>query len=57
MRQAILAKLYVKKLKRLLRYFNGTRTMGITYGRPSLEKANDIKAFSGSKLRATDTTA
>jgi hypothetical protein len=35
MRQTAPTKLPMKQLKRLLRYRNGTRPMGITYGRPS----------------------
>jgi hypothetical protein len=37
---------HMKQLKRLLRYMNGTRPMGIIYGCPSQGKADDIKVFS-----------
>jgi hypothetical protein len=47
--------LHMKQLKRLLRYLNGTRPMGITYGRPSQDNAEDIKVFSYS-VGAADTT-
>jgi hypothetical protein len=46
---------HMKRLKRLLRYLNGTRPMGITYGRPSRHNADDVKVFSDSD-RAADTT-
>jgi hypothetical protein len=32
MRQIASTQLYIKQLKRLLRYLNGTRPVGITYG-------------------------
>jgi hypothetical protein len=48
--------LHMKQLKRLLRYINGTRPMGITYGRPSQDNADDIKAFSDSDWAANLTT-
>jgi hypothetical protein len=35
----------MKQLKRLLRYLNGTRPMGITYDRPSQENGDNIKVF------------
>jgi hypothetical protein len=37
--------LHIKQIKRLLRYLNGTRHMGITYGRPSQDNAEDIKVL------------
>jgi hypothetical protein len=46
----------MKQLKRLLRCLNGTRPMGITYGRPSQDNACDIKVFSNSDLLANTTT-
>jgi hypothetical protein len=49
--------LHMKQLKRLLRYFNGTRPMGITYGRPSQDNAEDIKVFSDSDWAAVTTTS
>jgi hypothetical protein len=39
----------MKQLKRLLHYLNGTRPMGITYGRPSQDNADDIEVFSDSE--------
>ena len=48
--------LHMKQLKRLLRYLNGTRPMGITYGRPSQDNAEDIKVFSDSDWAADTTT-
>jgi hypothetical protein len=45
-RQTAPTQLYIKQLKRLLRNLYGTRPMGITYGRPSEDNANDIKVFS-----------
>jgi hypothetical protein len=45
----------MKHVKRVLRYLNGTRPMGITYGRPSQDSADDIKVFSDSDW-AVDTT-
>jgi hypothetical protein len=55
-RQTAQTQLHMKHhLKRVLRYLNGTRPMGITYGRPSQDNAEDIKVFSDSDW-ATDTT-
>jgi hypothetical protein len=47
-RQTTPTQLHMKQLKRLLRYLNGTRPMGITYGRPSHDNAEDIIVFSNS---------
>jgi hypothetical protein len=47
--------LHMKQLKRWLRYLNGTRPMGVTYGRPSQDNAEDITVFSDSDW-AVDTT-
>jgi hypothetical protein len=44
-RQTAPTQLHMKQLKRLLRYLNGTRPTGITYGRPSQDNAEDIKVF------------
>jgi hypothetical protein len=44
-RQTAPTEMHMKQLKRLLRYLNGTRPMGIIYGRPSHDNANDIKVF------------
>ena len=55
-RQTAPTQLHMKQLKRLLRYLNGTRPMGITYGRPSQDYANDIKVFSDSDWAADTTT-
>jgi hypothetical protein len=46
----------MNQLKRLLRYLNGTRPIGITYGRLSQDNANDIKVFSDSDWAADTTT-
>jgi hypothetical protein len=46
MRQTAPTQLHMKQLKRLLRYLNGTRPMGITYGHPTQDNAVDIKVFS-----------
>jgi hypothetical protein len=46
----------MKQLKRLLRYLNGTKPMGITYGRPSRDNADDIKVFSYLDWAADTTT-
>jgi hypothetical protein len=46
----------VKQLKRLLRYQNGTKPMGITYGRPSQDNEDDIKVLSDSDWAADTTT-
>jgi hypothetical protein len=48
--------LHMKQLVRLLRYLNGTRPMGITYGRPSQDNVDDIKVFSNSDWAANTTT-
>jgi hypothetical protein len=42
-RQTAPTQLHMKQLKCLLRYLNGTRPMGITYGRSSQDNAEDIK--------------
>jgi hypothetical protein len=55
MRQTVPTQLHLKQLKRILRYLNGTRSMGITYGRASQDNAYDIKVVSDSYW-ATDTT-
>jgi hypothetical protein len=55
-RQTAPTQLHMKQLKRLLRYLNGTRPVGITYGRPSQDNANDIKVFSDSDWAADTTT-
>jgi hypothetical protein len=54
-RQTTPTQLHMKMFKRLLRYLNGTRPMGITYGRPSQDNAEDIKVFAYSD-RAVGTT-
>jgi CMP-2-keto-3-deoxyoctulosonic acid synthetase len=46
----------MKELKCLLRYLNGTILMGITYGRPSQDNAEDIKVFTDSDWAADTTT-
>jgi hypothetical protein len=46
----------MKQLKRMLRYPNGTRPMGITYGSPSKDNTNDIMVFSDSNWAADTTT-
>ena len=46
MRHTAPTQLHRKQLKRLLRYLNGTRPMGITYSRPTHDNAIDIKVFS-----------
>jgi hypothetical protein len=43
-------------LKRMLRYFNGTIPMGITYGIQSNGNACDIKVLSNSEGAAGTTT-
>jgi hypothetical protein len=48
--------LHMKQLKRLLCYLNGTIPMGITYGRPSQDNADDIKVFSYSDWAAGTTS-
>jgi hypothetical protein len=55
-RQTAPTQLHMKQLKRLLRYLNGTRLVGITYGRPSRDNAEDIKVFSDSDWAADTTT-
>jgi hypothetical protein len=55
-RQVAPTQLHMKQLKRLLRYLNGTRPMGITYGRPSQDNADDIKVFSSPDWAAATTT-
>jgi hypothetical protein len=37
--------MHMKQLKRLLRYLNGARSIGITYAMPSHDNANDINVF------------
>jgi hypothetical protein len=48
--------LHMKHLKRLLRYLNGMRPMGITYGRASQDNAEDIKVLSDSDWAGDTTT-
>jgi hypothetical protein len=55
-RHATPTQLHMKQLKRLLCYLDGTRPMGITYGRPSQDNADDIKEFSNSDWAADTTT-
>ena len=56
-RQTAQTQLHMKQhLKRVLRYLNGTRPMGITYGRPSQDNAEDIIVFSDSEWAAVTTT-
>jgi hypothetical protein len=43
----------MKQIKRLLHYLNGTRPMGITYGKLSHDNADDIKVFSDSDWQLT----
>jgi hypothetical protein len=45
MRQTAPTELHIKQLKRMLRYLNGTRPMGITYGRAFHDNAHDIRCF------------
>jgi hypothetical protein len=37
--------MHKKQLESMMRFFNGTRPMGITYGRHSRDNADDIKVF------------
>jgi hypothetical protein len=55
-RQTAPTQLHMKQLKRLLRYRNGTRPMGITFGRSSQDNAEDIKVFSVSDWAAETST-
>jgi hypothetical protein len=45
-RHAFATKVLTKQLRRLLRYLNGTRLVGITYGRQFRDNAYYIKVFS-----------
>jgi hypothetical protein len=55
-RQSAPMHMHMKHLKRMLRYLNDTRSIGITYGMPSHDNANDIKVFSYSDGAADTAT-
>jgi hypothetical protein len=55
-RQTAPTQLPMKQLKCHLRYLNGTRPIGLTYGRPSHDNVDDIKVFSDSNWAADTTT-
>jgi hypothetical protein len=56
MRHTAPTQLHTKQLKRLLRYRNGTRPMGITFDRPLQDNAEDLKVFSDGDGAADTTT-
>jgi hypothetical protein len=55
-RQTAPTQLHMTQLKRMLRYLNGTRPMGITFGRSSQDNAEDIKVSSFSDWEAETST-